>query len=142
MWKSTSVLDARQFFTKSFLGDDAAILARSSGEEPASPRHRAGAAQPMAWRTTRVASSNENPRTGILISTQADGVAFSVARAYEPAPLAKMFGIKEVVTTFALQPDGTVASCFVVSFFGGSPNEHDEKPAPLRREAPRSRRTT
>ena len=42
----------RQFFTKSFLGDDAAILARSSGEEPASPRHRAGAAS-MAWRTTR-----------------------------------------------------------------------------------------
>ena len=29
----------RQFFTKSFLGDDATVLARSSGEEPASPRH-------------------------------------------------------------------------------------------------------
>jgi hypothetical protein len=42
----------RQFFTKSFLGDDAADLARSSGEDPASPRHRAGVA-PMAWRTTR-----------------------------------------------------------------------------------------
>ena len=42
----------RQFFTKSFLGDDAAILARSSSEEPASPRHRAGVAS-MAWRTTR-----------------------------------------------------------------------------------------
>ena len=42
----------RQFFTKSFLGDDAAVLARSSGEEPASPRHRAGVAS-MAWRTTR-----------------------------------------------------------------------------------------
>ena len=27
---------------KSFLGDGAAVLARSSGEEPASPRHRAG----------------------------------------------------------------------------------------------------
>ena len=38
--------------TKSFLGDDAAVLARSSGEEPASPRHRAGVAS-MAWRTTR-----------------------------------------------------------------------------------------
>ena len=25
----------RQFFSKSFLGDDAAVLARSSGEEPA-----------------------------------------------------------------------------------------------------------
>ena len=42
----------RQFFTKSFLGDDAADLAQSSGEEPASPRHRAGVAS-MAWRTTR-----------------------------------------------------------------------------------------
>ena len=41
-----------QFFTKSFLGDDAADLARASGEEPASPRHRAGVAS-MAWRTTR-----------------------------------------------------------------------------------------
>jgi len=41
----------RQFFTKSFLGDDAAVLARSSGEGTASPRHRAGVAS-MAWRTT------------------------------------------------------------------------------------------
>jgi len=42
----------RQFFTKSFLGDDAAVLARSSGEERAPARHRAGVAS-MAWRTTR-----------------------------------------------------------------------------------------
>ena len=42
----------RQFFTKSFLGDDASVLARSRGEEPAPPRHRAGVAS-MAWRTTR-----------------------------------------------------------------------------------------
>ena len=42
----------RQFFTMSFLGDDAAVLAPSSGEEPASPRYRAGVAS-MAWRTTR-----------------------------------------------------------------------------------------
>ena len=42
----------RQFFTKSFLGNDAAVLARSSGEELASPRHRAGVAS-MAWRSTR-----------------------------------------------------------------------------------------
>ena len=34
----------RKFFTKSFLGDGVAVLARSSGEEPASPRHRAGVA--------------------------------------------------------------------------------------------------
>ena len=42
----------RQFFTKPLLGDGAAVLARSNGEEPASPRHRAGVAS-MAWRTTR-----------------------------------------------------------------------------------------
>ena len=47
----------RQFNTKSFLGDDVAVLARSSGEEPASPRHRAGVAS-MAWRTTRRFSTN------------------------------------------------------------------------------------
>ena len=47
----------RQFFAKSFLGDDAAVLALSSGEEPASPRHRAGVAS-MAWRTTRRSSTN------------------------------------------------------------------------------------
>ena len=47
----------RQFFTKSFLGHDAAVLAPSSGEEPASPRHRAGVAS-MAWRTTRRCSTN------------------------------------------------------------------------------------
>ena len=56
----------RQFFTKSFLGDDAAVRARSSGEEPASPRHRAGVAS-MAWRSTRT-------RRTILISTQATGL--------------------------------------------------------------------
>ena len=42
----------RQFFTKPLLGDGAAVLARSSGEERAPPRHRAGVAS-MAWRTTR-----------------------------------------------------------------------------------------
>ena len=42
----------RQVFTKSYLGDDAAVLARSSGKEPALSRHRAGVAS-MAWRTTR-----------------------------------------------------------------------------------------
>ena len=36
VWKSTSASGA--------LGDDAAFLARLSGEEPASPRHRAGVA--------------------------------------------------------------------------------------------------
>ena len=47
----------RQFFAKSFLGDDAAVLALSSGEEPASPRHRADVAS-MAWRTTQRFSTN------------------------------------------------------------------------------------
>ena len=42
----------RQFFTKSFLSDGVAALVPSSGEESASPRHRAGVAS-MAWRTTR-----------------------------------------------------------------------------------------
>ena len=42
---------------KSILGDDAAVLAPSSGEEPASPRHRAGGAS-MAWRLTgRISTS-------------------------------------------------------------------------------------
>ena len=45
VWKSTSA------------SGDAAVLARSSGEEPASPRHRAGVAS-MAWRTTRRFSTN------------------------------------------------------------------------------------
>ena len=49
VWKSTSA--SGTFFTKSFLGNDVAVLARSSGEEPASPRHRAGVAS-LAWRTT------------------------------------------------------------------------------------------
>ena len=47
----------RQFFTKSFLGDGAAVLARSSGEERAPPRYRAGVAS-MAWRTTRRLRTN------------------------------------------------------------------------------------
>ena len=34
----------RQFLTKSFLGDGAAVLAPSNDEEPATPRHRAGVA--------------------------------------------------------------------------------------------------
>ena len=47
VWKSTGVSGAQ-----SFLGDGASVLARSSSEKPASPRHRAGNAS-MAWRTTR-----------------------------------------------------------------------------------------
>ena len=42
----------RQCFTKSFLGDDAAVPAPSGGEEPAPSRYRAGTAS-MAWRSTR-----------------------------------------------------------------------------------------
>ena len=36
--------------------DDAAVLALSSGEEPASPRHRAGVAS-MAWRKIRFSTN-------------------------------------------------------------------------------------
>ena len=48
----------RQSFTKSCLGDDAAVLAPSSGDEAALPRHRAGVASmawsaSMTWRSTR-----------------------------------------------------------------------------------------
>ena len=43
VWKSSSAPYA-QFFTKSFLGDGAALLARSSAEERAPPRYRAGVA--------------------------------------------------------------------------------------------------
>ena len=48
----------RQFFTKSFpAAMTRAVLARSRGEEPAPPRHRAGVAS-MAWRRTRRFSAN------------------------------------------------------------------------------------
>jgi len=57
VWKSPVCRVHRQFFTKSFLGDDAAVLAPSSGEERAPPRHRASVAS-MAWRTTRRFSTN------------------------------------------------------------------------------------
>ena len=50
VWKSTSSSGA-------LIGDDAAVLARSSREEPALPRHRAGIAS-TAWRTTRRFSMN------------------------------------------------------------------------------------
>ena len=63
----------RQFFTKSCLGDDAAVLAPSSGEEPALPRHRAGVAS-MAWRSTRRFRTNASR---ILISTQVKGDPWS-----------------------------------------------------------------
>ena len=57
VWKSTSasgVGDTRELSTKSFLGDDAAALARSSGEEPASPRHRAGRTRRKMLMSTQV----------------------------------------------------------------------------------------
>ena len=38
------------------------------------------------------------------------GTVISHGAGLRAAPLAQMFGIKEVVTTFALQPDGTVGS--------------------------------
>ena len=50
------------------LGDDTAVLAPSSGEEAASPRHRAGVAS-MAWRTTRRFSTNA---AAALVATRGD----------------------------------------------------------------------
>ena len=47
----------RQFFTKSFLGENATVLAESRRERSTPPRHRAGVAS-MAWRSTRRCSAN------------------------------------------------------------------------------------
>ena len=58
----------RQFFTKSFRGDGAAVLARSSGEEPASPRHRAGVASMRVEDDATI----QHERAVNLISTQAE----------------------------------------------------------------------
>ena len=44
VWKSTSASGAPDNFHEVILGDDAAVLAPSSGEEPTPPRHRAGVA--------------------------------------------------------------------------------------------------
>ena len=44
---------SRQFFTKSFLCDGVAALARSSGEEPTPPRHRAGVASMACERVVK-----------------------------------------------------------------------------------------
>ena len=54
---ASTCVEINQCVGCSFLGDDAADLARSSGEEPASPRHRAGVAS-MAWRSTRRCNTN------------------------------------------------------------------------------------
>ena len=45
-----SCVEINQCVGCTFLGDDAAVLARSSGGDPTSPPRRAGVA-PMAWRT-------------------------------------------------------------------------------------------
>ena len=70
----------RHFFTKSFLGDDAAVLARSSATS--TPRHRAGVAS-MAWRSARRFSTNV-PK--ILISTQVKSKQRGLCRV-ETAPV-------------------------------------------------------
>jgi len=62
VWKSTGASGAPDNFHEVILGDDAAVLAPSSGEEPTPPRHRAGVAA-TAWRSTRT-------RHDVLISTQ------------------------------------------------------------------------
>ena len=60
--KSASVVPT--ILRKSFLGDDAAVLARSSGEEPASHAIEQTSAS-MAWRTTMI----QRERRELLIST-------------------------------------------------------------------------
>ena len=54
---------SRKFFIKSFLGDDAAVPAPSSGEGPTSLRHRAGVAS-MACRATDDAATAATDGTG------------------------------------------------------------------------------
>ena len=49
---ASTCVEINQCVGCSFLGDDATVLAPSSGDEPASSRHRAGATS-MAWRSTR-----------------------------------------------------------------------------------------
>ena len=56
----------REFFMKSFLDDEAAVLAPSSGEESSPPRRRAGVAS-MAWRTR--AGRREKLRRDAAIAT-------------------------------------------------------------------------
>jgi hypothetical protein len=53
----------RQFFTKSFLGDDAVVLGLLSGEEPAPLRHPAGVAS-TACRATDDAATAATDGTG------------------------------------------------------------------------------
>ena len=70
----------REFFTKSFLGDDVAALALSSGEEPASPRYRASVHTGYAW-------------CGIQTSTGASCSATSCARRRRAAGSASARGV-------------------------------------------------
>ena len=71
-----SLGERRAHAAKSFLDDDAAVLAPSSDEESASPRHRAGVAS-MAWRSTRRFRTNG---AEILMSTQVGGVSSAGGR--------------------------------------------------------------
>ena len=83
---------------KSFLGDDAAVLAPSSGEELAPPRYRAGVAS-MAWRTTR------RTRRKNLISTQVLLLAVGPTRGAEPDGL----HVDDLCPVRALVPAGAEA---------------------------------
>ena len=63
--------------TKALLGDDAAVLAPSSGEEPASPRHRACVAS-MARREILI-STQARPRPGASPSSAASSSSWRAA---------------------------------------------------------------
>ena len=63
------------------LGDGAAVLAPSSGEEPASPRHRAGVAS-MACRSTRRFSTERAVKFDF--PTGSDGAGHAATRPWRP----------------------------------------------------------
>ena len=62
VWKSNSESGA-QFFTKSFLGDDTAVLAESSGEGTTPPRRRAGVRR---WRGGHDSAVKETRRDNFI----------------------------------------------------------------------------
>ena len=95
MWKSTSVLSGRQFFTKSFLGDGAAVLARSSGENE---NHHAIEQASRRWRGGRRDDSARTCRK-ILISAQ---VAQALAKADEATDPAQPLSKEDFVDDLAL----------------------------------------
>ena len=90
-------------------GDDAAVMTPLSGEEPASPRHRAGVAS-MAWRTTRRictdAPKNFDSHTGWYLAATSCARTASRARttrgSWRSAPCAGRRSSRRCVFIFRL----------------------------------------